>query len=206
MATLDIRARIRAVPYVAPPAPPSRAEEAAAAADAALAAAAIADATENLEEKSGEWHAFSLGEVIPEAPIVILDKTISVLQKVTDFLVPILKFLQLFVGAFASFASILSSLISFVQTAVNQWAKDMMGSGAYLNVIVPPGLMKNFQGDIAAGFMATGGFEGFLARLGVSLNNTADPNRPTFSSDAKVGGFVILVDSESPASFFASMK
>lgn len=206
MATLNIKANIRAVPYVAPPAPPSRAEEAAAAADAALEASAIATATDNLQEKSGSWHSFSLGNVIPEAPIVILDKTVSVLQKVMNILTPILKILQMLISAFASFSALLSALIDFVQIGVNKWAKDMMGAGAYMNVIVPPGLMKNFQGSIASGFMATGGFEGFMARLGVSLRNTADPNRPTFSEDAKVGGFVIIIDSESPASFFVSMK
>jgi len=206
MATLDIRAMIQAIPYVTPPAPPSRAVEAAAAADAALAEAAIKKATENLNEKSGKWASFSLADIVPAAPIMILGKTIGALQKVTDFLTPILKLLQLFIGAFASFSAILSALIDFVQMAVNEWAKDMMGAGVFLNVIVPPGLMKNFQGSVASGFMSTGGFNGFINRIGVSLRNTADPNRPVFSENAEVGGFIILVDSESPASFFGSMK
>jgi hypothetical protein len=50
--------------------------------------------------------------------------------------------------------------------------------------------------------MAYGGFQGFINRLTVSLTNKADPNIPTFSNDAVVGGCLIVLDTSGLYDFF----
>jgi len=231
VSTVDIRARLRAIPFVMPPPPPALAAAAKETAAEAASEASAQKAAAELQgrgrgpllptgrrthrpgrrpargrEKSGEWKKFSFNtDIFPEEPIILLDKSIEVLQKVLDIITPILKLVQLFLSSFASFSMLVKALISGVKTVINQWLQDLLGSGVYMNILVPPTFVKG-GGNFNYKRMATGGFNGFMGRLSVSMYNRADPNRPIFTPKASVGGFIILVDAESPDEFFTTLK
>lgn len=143
---------------------------------------------------------------IPKGTIKTLNKGLKKLQKTSEVLGKIMKFLELFLTSFNSFSSLVSSMLDFVETEVNKWAKDIAGAGVYFNALFPPAFNKNMFFNNNWQKLSSGGFKGFLSRLQVSLNNTADPNRPVFSSNAKVGGVIILVDTETMDEFFKSWK
>lgn len=147
--------------------------------------------------KSGEWTAFDLDtSIVPNFTIEKLEKATEKLKNISDVLASIMKFLQLFLTSFNSFSGIISSLLDFVDTEINKWLKDLGGAGVFFNALFPPGFNRNLLANLANAELFTGGFPGFIKRLQVSLNNTADPNRPVFSSDALVGGLIILVDAK----------
>jgi len=204
--TVDVRARLRAIPFVTPPPPPALAAAAEEAAAEAASEASAKKAAEELKLKAGEWKEFDLNlDIFPTAPITLLDKSIGVLQKILNIITPILKLVQLFLSSFVSFSMLVKALISGVKTVINQWLQDLLGSGVYMNILVPPTFLKG-SGNFNYKRMATGGFEGFIGRLSVSMYNRADPNRPIFTPKASVGGFIILVDTESLDEFFTTMK
>lgn len=209
MSSVDIQARVRAFPVVGVPIPPSKLAEVTAARQAAANEAAAKKAKEDLAKKSGSWIAFGADlsfltkPLLP--PLLVLDKTLTVLEKILAILMPIMKLIELFISAFGSLSALVGAILAVVKTVVNQWAQDLAGSGVYTNFLVPPAFVKN-PGGINIQKLSSGGFQGFLSRLSVSMNNRADPNRPQFSSDAPVGGMIILIDSESLDNFFMSLK
>lgn len=153
------------------------------------------------------WQDFGLdSSFLPENAIKSLNKGVETLENISNVFATIMKFLQLFLTSFNSFSSIVSSLLDFVQSEVNKWAQDLAGAGVFFNALFPPAFNPNMIGNLEWQKLSSGGFPGFLNRLQVSLNNTADPNRPIYSSDALVGGLIILVDSETFDDFFKSWR
>lgn len=209
MANLDIKARVRAFPDVGIPVPPSKVAEINAARQAAANEESAKSSREKLQEKSGEWVEFDGGFDFITDPLVpsleVLDKTMGVLQKIISVLQPVLKIVEIFISSFSSFSTLVTAILGVAKNLVNEWAQDLAGSGVYANFLVPPAFIKN-PGGVNIQKLSTGGFQGFLSRLSVSLNNRADPNRPQFSSNASVGAFIILVDSESLDTFYSGMK
>jgi hypothetical protein len=116
-------------------------------------------------------------------------------------LTKIMNLLQLFINSFSSFTSILSTFIKYSQNQVQNLSNELAGAGVFANIIVPPAFLKSFQSDLA-----TGGFNGFIQRLTVSLYNSSDVNAPHFSSSGQVGGFIILLDTPTLSDFYKGMN
>jgi hypothetical protein len=135
-----------------------------------------------------------------------LGKAVDGLNNIVNILSKILQIIELFVSGFNSFSKIIESIIDYGEQTINNFVKDLKG-GVYLNVIAPPAFLRNYSDqnpDYAE--QCRGGFEGFLVRLQGSINNSRDPNRPNFSSDAVVGGMVILMDTESTDEVWNGLK
>jgi len=205
--SIDIKAKIVAVSSSEPYAPPGEAAAVAAQEEAQRSEEAAQEAQQNLSANAGKWKVFGPDtSMIPEDIIEKFDKAITTLGKVTDALTPILNFLEFFLSSFNSFSSLIGSLLDRVQKEVNEWSEDLAGAGIFFNPLFPPALNKNMINNNNWQKLSTGGFDGFLSRLDVSLRNTADDHRPRFSRDAQVGGLIIMVDSESADDFFSTLN
>ena len=53
--------------------------------------------------------------------------------------------------------------------------------------------------------LGSGGFQNFLSTLGASFYNSADKNKPVFSDEAMITGFIILIDADTLDQFFTTM-
>lgn len=161
----------------------------------------------DLEVKSGKWASVNLDpSLLPESILELFDSALSALEKVTDVITPVLKFLQFFVSSFNSFSSILKSLIEIVQDELNEFGESLGGAGVYFNVLFPPSLRRDMVNNKTWQNLSTGGFDGFVKRLQVSLRNTSDVNRPKFSNDGTVGGLIIMVDATTADAFYRTVK
>lgn len=138
--------------------------------------------------------------------LTTLDKGITALDTAITFLSKILKILQLYISAFSSFSSIMATFVNYGKKAVANYAKDIVSTGVYFNVFVPPAYQPDQISNVKYTKLATGGFNDFIQTLKVSLNSTADVNTPKFSDDATVGGFIIMVDAETPDAFFRGIQ
>ena len=149
----------------------------------------------------------SLTITIPDVTVVTgaLDKITSALDKLIKFLDPILKIIELYISLFSSFAKILSSVFDLLTDTLESFVQDLGKVGVYLNILVPPALLKDSLSDISLSQLSSGGFQGFLGRLQSSLNDPTDKQRPNFSNGV-VGGMIILADAESFDTFFKTMN
>lgn len=154
---------------------------------------------------ANEWKDLVYVDVMPKKLIAMLDKALTKLAGAIKLLTNIMKILQLFISAFSSFSALLQTFIIYGKQVVNQFSESLSNSGVYVNILIPPAFLKPLMQNKNYANMASGGFEGFLSRLHVSLNNPADINAPRFSSNAVVGGFIILVDANTLDEFFRAM-
>jgi len=118
------------------------------------------------------------------------------LDKITTILQKILRIIELFNSSFNSFSKLFVSAINFAQNQIDEFAGSL-NAGVYASVFAPPALLRKSAGNIDSKHQLRGGFQGFISRLENSLHNTKDDNRPTFSTNAYVGGLVVLLDTES---------
>jgi hypothetical protein len=128
--------------------------------------------------------------------ISFLNKSvITPLSTLVSLLEKILKIVQLFISTFNSFSQLLLAVINYAQSLVDQYATSALDFGFYAAAFAPPAFYKKAKGvnDFS---MSRGGFNGFITRLQSSLDNTKDNNRPVFGNFDIVGGWVILIDSE----------
>lgn len=154
---------------------------------------------------SDQWKIVKYTNVLPTNLIVLLDKALTSLSNVVNALTKIIKLLQMFISAFNSFSIILKTFIDYAQNQIKQFTSDLGALGVYFNVLIPPAFLKSLMDNGSFSDLSSGGFDGFLQRLKVSLNNTADKNAPKFSNKAIVGGFVILLDSETLYDFYKGL-
>jgi len=157
-----------------------------------------------MADKPEEWKLFGYKDIIPEGIIKTLDKAIDKLSAVINTLSKFLKLLAFFISAFNSFSFILQTFIKYVQRQINLLGQDLVGTGIYANILVPPDFSLNaLKGQSN---LSQGGYEGFLQRLKISLNNSADKNAPQFSETSDVGGLILLLDTETLYDFFKGME
>jgi len=149
-----------------------------------------------------KWEAAKYKQVLPVEVIKFLNKAVDKLTTVLSVLTKILKLLKFFISAFSSYSAILQTFITFAQTTLAKFMGDLFNTGVYYNVLVPPALLKSLYDPKAS----SGGYQGFLSRLRVSLHNSADKNVPDFSSNAVVGGFIILCDTETLQEIYKGMQ
>lgn len=207
MASINFKAKIKAIPYSGPSS--NIIINSAPSSQQALVAqlATQPPASTGNDVPGDEWRNFDLDDaIVPSEIIDSLDNAVNTLETAANALTAILNIIQLFLSNFNSFSSILSSLLNFIEGEINKWLSDLGGAGVYLNFLIPPSFSKNMFNNQNYQNLSTGGFNGFLSRLQVSLRNTADQNRPTFSDDASVGGMILLIDAESFDEFFRAMK
>lgn len=181
---------------------------------------AIAEATVALDEQgialsttnagAGDWSGLSLSGAVPdllsEDNFETLGKMIDKLQKATDILVKVAKIVELVISSFGSLSSIVKTLLGVVQNQVNKWVEDLSSVGLYSIMITPPAFDKALQGNVKFNQFSSGGFQNFVSTLGIAFNNTSDVNRPVFTEEAMVGGFIILIDSDTLDQFFKTME
>jgi len=161
---------------------------------------------ENNAPGDDTWKVFSLADFKPLKVVISgLDKAIGNLGKVTNLLTKVLNIIAFFASSFGSFSKIISALITFAQQKVNNFVQDFKG-GVYANVVAPPAFYANYSDLTTFSEQFRGGFNGFLTRLQVSLNNPNDINRPDFTDDATVGGMVIMIDTESLDEIWGALK
>lgn len=152
------------------------------------------------------WKVFSLPDFSALATVVNgLNKAMSSLGKIITLLTKVLNILAFFASSFGSFSKIISAVITLAQQKVNSFVQDFKG-GVYANVIAPPAFYANFSDQVTYSEQFRGGFNGFLTRLQISINNPNDQNRPDFTADATVGGLVVMVDTESLDEIWGSLK
>ena len=179
--------------------------------------------------QGGQWYPLELKTVDVNGVIKFFSGTLSTLDKVTKFLSPILNLLELYLSSFSSFASALKSGIEAIQKILKRYEqqtgtqahstrdphysyglsynKNKQGLGVYMNVMVPPAFLSIGKSNFRIGQMYSGGFQGFLGRLQISLNDVNDTRRPDFpNTEDVVGGAIILVDTDSIGKFFRAWK
>jgi hypothetical protein len=160
---------------------------------------------------SENWHGLSLGTSVPSLlskdNLQKISNVIKTLKTASALLVKIAKLIEMVISSFGSLGQILNTILNIVQGQVNTWIKDLQGVGLYFNMIVPPAylLMNKDYKKLKINEMASGGFPNFLSTLGASFYNSADKNRPVFSDEAAMTGFIILVDSDTLDQFFTTM-
>lgn len=140
-----------------------------------------------------------------ESILAPINGALKGLEKIINILSKILRIIELFNSVFASFSKLILSTINFAQNKLNEMAEDL-SVGIYANIMAPPALMKKFVGDINVGSQLYGGFNGFLSRLETSIYNTKDENRPMYTAWDQVGGLVIMLDTESIDELWTGLK
>jgi len=160
----------------------------------------MADNPINLGTK--DWQTAKYKQILPKEVIDQLNYCVDKLATALGALTRIMNLLRFFISAFSSYSAILKTFIDFAQKQLSQFLGDLLNAGVYYNVLVPPALLKSLYDAKAS----SGGYQGFLTRLKVSLNNPADKNAPNFSSDASVGGFIIMVDTESVIEIYQGLQ
>jgi len=151
------------------------------------------------------WKSLKYVNVLPTGLIKTLDKAVSKLSGYIQTLTKLIKILQLFISAFSSFSVLLQTFVTYGKKVINQFATDIAGAGIYLNILVPPAFLKSLMDNKNYSDLSSGGFEGFISRLQVSLNNTSDINVPRFSANGLVGGLVIMLDANTLDDFFKGL-
>ena len=147
------------------------------------------------------WKSIGFNNILPVGVIKFLDRALTALDSVMKVVTTIAGILQFFINSFSSFSTILKSFINYSQKQIENFTKDIANSGVYCNVLVPPAFIKAME-DNPVLSLSTGGFDGFIQRMKVALNNTSDKNAPQFSHNASIGGFIILLDSETLYDFY----
>lgn len=150
-----------------------------------------------------QWNRIELKQIDVDIVSKSLGKTLSTLDKVVKFLSPILKILELYISSFNSFAKLLSSAIDSIQKVLSRYESNLGNAGIFMNIIIPPAFLPNAKGNFNIARLYSGGFQGFLNRMDTSLYDVNDPNRPDFPNSADVvGGAIILVDTVGLNEFF----
>jgi len=218
---IDLLAKMKAFPYVAPPGAGTRATAEQAASD-------LDDFISNLESivsgipsdisslfspttstvvGTDEWKRSDISDLSSfEKIISALNKPLQTLDKVVSALEKIMRILELFMSGFNSFSKLIVSAINFAQNKLNEFTDTSLSTGVFANILVPPAFLRSAESDAGQQNQSQGGFDGFIARLENSLSNTKDVNRPTFTSQDYVGGLVIVLDTESIDDVWIGMK
>ncbi|MHA1168838.1 MAG: hypothetical protein ACTSRU_13500 [Candidatus Hodarchaeales archaeon] len=196
--SIDVKVRIRAYPYAAPSVT-TEVED------------AIRAAIEGVLGKRGGveedvWKRFSMGDILPEELIDIMDGVIGKLDSASSVLVVLMECIKFYVSSFGSFSKLLQSTLNMAQSELNKWISDLASSGLYMNVLIPPPFLIILEDNPEASLLSSGGFNRFLSSLQVSLNDTTDKKRPVFSENAVVGGLIIVVDAEGLEEFYSGIK
>jgi len=126
------------------------------------------------------------------------------LDSITAFLVKILRVIELFNSSLKSFSSLFVSVIDFAQSQLDEYAGSLQ-AGVHGAVFAPPALFRKSAGNSDTKHQLRGGFDGFIDRLDNSLQNTKDDERPTYNTGDYVGGMVLLVDTESLDEMWAGL-
>ena len=210
MNTFDFKISGLAYPFVAPKAVTVAAKAAAIAAEAGTGTGGTTPGTPSTggggtTGGSLEWKKWKIDFPDIGAVTDALSNMVDKLEKVIKILQPIMSLIELYINTFSSLSKILSSLLDMFQETLDGLVADIGTAGVYLNVIVPPALLQSSLGTDLM-HLSSGGFQGFLGRLQMSLYDTEDKQRPVFGQDAQVGGFIIAIDSESPDAFMTGLK
>jgi hypothetical protein len=153
-----------------------------------------------------EWKAVSIPVPDVSGAVGALSTVTKTMDKVMTIVNPILSIIELVLNCFSSIAKLLAGLIGQIQTMVNKIVGQGVGAGVYLNLLVPPALLKEAGGDTNLAHLNSGGFQAFLSRLQAACVDPTDPSRPTFGKEGVVGGLIIIADSESYDEFFLAVK
>jgi len=124
-----------------------------------------------------------------------LNNIVAVLKTVSAILDVIKTFIT-------DYANILKQLIQALLDQILALLKDLAGSGVYvLNTMSPIGHIKPYPSYFE------GGYPEFVNKVVSSFDDPNDSRRPQFSSTAKVGGYIIAVDSaDNIQNFFRAVK
>lgn len=136
----------------------------------------------------------------------ILDHQLGELNKVIVVLDKVLQIIALFINGFSSFSKLIESALKLVEKTVDDFLDSGLGLGVYLTLLAPPAFLAKNPNDPDSLQKSRGGFDGFLTRLNTSLNNNRDKNRPTFKQVDTVGGWVVLIDTESLDDIWKGLK
>ena len=151
------------------------------------------------------WKSLSFNINFPVQAIQVLDKALAKVTTVINVITKILKIIQMFISAFNSFSSILATFINLVEQQINKISTDIGQAGVFVNVLVPPAFTTTLGSSPDWSKLGTGGFDGFLQRLSVSLYNSSDKNRPVFDKDGIVGGLIFVADTKSLLDFYKAI-
>jgi hypothetical protein len=151
-------------------------------------------------QPKGEWQSFNLQDLMPD-PIMSLangvDNFVSPVKTILTLIKSILNLVKIFL---VDSNSALATVLKKVQSIINDYVSDLSSTGIYIlpiyprsnyydpNVIADSGFSK-YLASIGGGSVA------FKKRIIDSFNDIYDGNRPQFSPSAKVGAFIIAVDS-----------
>lgn len=219
---IDIQAKLRAFPYVAPPGAGARAA-------AQQEAEEISDFISELQQGvnaiptditslltggptsnavgQDEWKRPELADSDDVLVLVkTLNKALGTLDNVVSALQSVLSIIQLFINGFNSFSKLIVSGIDLVQNKLNEYTDTTLTTGVFANVIAPPAFLQGAENKGSQMNQSKGGFDGFITRLRNSVNNTQDDNRPRFGIQDYVGGLVFIVDSESLDDIWTGLK
>lgn len=217
---IDVKAQLKAFPYVSPPSPAAEAAASQSAIDQLISAleAGSSQIPDDISDLLGpgsipvaaigqdEWQRVSMADTSWVEDITKpLEKSLEAIDKIVVALSKILRVIELFTSTFNSFSKLIISAIELAQNKLNEFGLDTMGFGVHANVLVPPALMKLF-GDVDSTLQLRGGFPGFITRLESSVNNVQDDNRPTFTTNDYVGGLVVVLDTESLDTMWGGLK
>lgn len=151
-------------------------------------------------QPKGEWQSFNLQDLMPD-PIISLangvDNFVSPVKTILTLIKSVLNLVKIFL---VDSNSALAAVLKKVQNIINDYVSDLSSTGIYILPIFP---RSNYYDP---NVIADSGFSKYLASIGGgsaafkrrvidSFNDVYDGNRPQFSSSAKVGAFVIAVDS-----------
>lgn len=154
------------------------------------------------------WNALQYTNPFPVQALNALDSGLKTVLGLIEALESIIKLIQFFISAFGSLMGAINAFISLLQNELTQISSSLGSAGVFVNILIPPALVKNLSsaGDMSAlENLSTGGFPGFLGRLKVSLYNDADRNRPVFGNDSLVGGLIFVADTETLDKFFQAL-
>jgi len=162
-------------------------------------------------QPKGEWQSFDLQDLMPD-PVISLangvNNFISPVKTILSLIKSILSLVKIFL---VDSGSALATILKKVQNIINDYVDDLTGTGVYILPIYP---RSNYydQNVIAENgfskYLASigGGSAAFKRRIVDSFNDIYDGNRPQFSSSAKVGAFIIAVDSGNLADVVAGIQ
>jgi hypothetical protein len=149
-----------------------------------------------------EWKPIGFdNSILPVRAFEAMDKGLSKILTIIEALMSVIKLLQMFISAFGSLMGAINAFISLVQGQIKKIGNSLGQAGIFVNILVPPAFIKSFS----LTNLTTGGFDGFLQRLKVSLYNDADKNRPVFKDNGVVGGLILAADTETLDDFFKAM-
>ena len=176
-----------------------------------LASQGIGSSPTTTTSSTDDWHGLSVGTSVPSLlskdNLKKIDNVIKQLKTAADLLAKIASLIELILSSFGSLGQILNTILTVIQGQINTWIKDLSGVGLYFIPIVPPAYLQMLEDvkKLKINELGSGGFQNFLSTLGASFYNSADKNKPVFSDEAMITGFIILIDADTLDQFFTTM-